>query len=78
MCALKKKMGHIQKPLRRLLSMMIRGLVPNDREEEDTLEQQEVRGMATAESISVDEEEFTEEELTWAVNQMKDKRAPRS
>lgn len=75
LCALKNQMGRIKKPLRRFLSMMIRGLLPDDREEVDTLEQQEVRGMATAESIGVDEEEFTEGELTWAVNQMKDKRA---
>lgn len=57
-------------------TLMISRLLPDDREEEDTLEQQEVRAMATAESIGVDEEEFTEGELTWAVNQMKDKRAP--
>lgn len=56
--------------------MMIWGLLPDDREEKDTLEQQEDRGMATAESIGVDEEEFIEGELTWVVNQMKDKRAP--
>lgn len=56
--------------------MMVRGLSPDDRKEENTLEQQEFRRMATAESIGVDEEEFTEGETTWAVNQMKDKRAP--
>lgn len=58
------------------LTRMIEGLLPDDRMEDDTEEQQELRRLALEDSDGGNEQEFVEEELTWAINLLRDKRAP--
>lgn len=74
--SLEKRDGTHTETIEETLREMLEVLLPDDRAEDDTQEQREVRNQATAESTGVDEEDFTEEELNWAVKLMKDKRAP--
>lgn len=74
--SLEKEDGTHTETIEETLKIMLGALLPDDREEEDTHEQRGVRSQVIAESTGEDEGDFTEEELTWAVKQMKDKRVP--
>lgn len=73
---LEKEDGTYTETIEETLRTMLGALLPDDRVEEDTHEQRGVRSQVIAESTGEDEGDFTEEELTWAVKLMKDKRAP--
>jgi len=50
--------------------------VPDDKEEEDTDQQKEIRMQMAEDSVGQDEDRFTAEELSAAVNCLKNRKAP--
>lgn len=73
---LEKQDGTFTETIEETLRVMVEGLLPDDKEDEDTEAQKEIRRQANEDSTGENENEFTEEELIWAVKQMKDRRAP--
>lgn len=74
--SLEKQDGTFTQTIEETLKIMVEGLLPDDNEGEDTEAQREIRSQVPEESTGENEEDFREEELTWAVKQMKDGRAP--
>lgn len=74
--SLLKEDGTFSETVEETLQLMVEGLLPDDDPREDTAEQREARRRMEWDSTGEDEPPFTEEELTSAVKQLKDKRAP--
>lgn len=74
--SLEKEDGTVTETVEETLQRMIQGLLPDDREEEDTYDQKIVRILMREDSTGPDEGGFTEMELTASVKELKDRKAP--
>jgi len=74
--SLEKEDGAMTETVEDTLRTMIQGLLPDDREEEDTEDQKFVRERMLEDSTGLNEVEFTEMELTASVKELKDRKAP--
>lgn len=74
--SLEKEDGSYTETVQDTLKVMLEGLLRDDREEEDSEEQRELRMAMQLESAGENEAPFTEDEMTSAIKKMKDRKAP--